>query len=140
MKLVADGGNPLQCRVGVNTAEVVTRSIATGDGHAEYTPIGPTTNLASRMRAVAPVGSTAVSESTRKLCEGYFILKPLGPTRVKCVTDLVNVYEVTGMGPMSVNLAAPSQWGGRPCPPLNGPAATANCRPQAAAIASAASW
>ena len=38
-------------RVGVNTGEVVVRSIATGGGHIEYTPIGHTTNLASRMQA-----------------------------------------------------------------------------------------
>src|SRR5271166_4383160 len=37
-KLVTDGGNPLQCRIGVNTGEVVVRSISTGGGHIEYTP------------------------------------------------------------------------------------------------------
>src|SRR5690242_5587578 len=45
-RLVADGGNPLQCRVGVNTGEVVVRSIATGSAKTEYTPIGHTANLA----------------------------------------------------------------------------------------------
>jgi class 3 adenylate cyclase/predicted ATPase len=103
-KLVADGGNPLQCRVGINTGEVVVRSIATGGGHVEYTPIGHTTNLASRMQAVAPVGSIAVAEPTRKLCEGYFVLKPLGPTKVKGVGEPVNVYEVTGLGPLRTRL------------------------------------
>jgi class 3 adenylate cyclase len=103
-KLIADGGNPLQCRVGINTGEVVVRSIATGKGQAEYTPIGHTTNLASRMQAVAPVGSIAVTESTRKLCEGYFVLKSLGPTRVKGVVEPVNVYEVTGLGPLRTRL------------------------------------
>src|SRR6202046_5183111 len=47
-KLVADGGMPIEARVGVNTGEVVVRSISTGGGHTEYTPIGHTTNLASR--------------------------------------------------------------------------------------------
>jgi class 3 adenylate cyclase len=103
-RLVADGGNPLQCRVGINTGEVVVRSIATGGGQTEYTPIGHTTNLASRMQAVAPVGSVAVAEPTRKLCEGYFALKPLGPTKVKGVTEPVNVYEVTGLGPLRTRL------------------------------------
>jgi class 3 adenylate cyclase/tetratricopeptide (TPR) repeat protein len=103
-KLVGDGGNPLQCRVGINTGEVVVRSIATGKGQAEYTPIGHTTNLASRMQAVAPVGSIAVAESTRKLCEGYFVLKALGPTRVKGVAEPVNVYEVTGLGALRTRL------------------------------------
>ena len=83
---------------------VVVRSIPTGKGQAEYTPIGHTTNLASRMQAVAPVGSIAVAESTRKLCEGYFILKSLGPTRVKGVAEPVNVYEVTGLGPLRTRL------------------------------------
>src|SRR5262249_23100580 len=101
---VADGGNPLQCRVGINTGEVVVRSIATGRGHAEYTPIGHTTNLASRMQAVAPVGSIAIADSTRKLCEGYFIVKSLGPTRVKGVVEPLNVYEVTGLGPLRTRL------------------------------------
>jgi class 3 adenylate cyclase/tetratricopeptide (TPR) repeat protein len=103
-KLVADGGSPLQCRVGINTGEVVVRSISTGAGQTEYTPIGHTTNLASRMQAVAPVGSIAVAEPTRKLVEGYFALKPLGPTKVKGVTDAVNVYEVTGLGPLRTRL------------------------------------
>jgi len=103
-KLVAEGGNPLQCRVGVNTGEVVVRSIATGGGHTEYTPIGHTTNLASRMQAVAPIGSIAVAEPTRNLCEGYFALKPMGPTRIKGLSEPVNVYEVTGLGPLRTRL------------------------------------
>src|SRR5277367_6491931 len=103
-KLVAEGGNPLQCRVGITTGEVVVRSITTGESKTEYTPIGHTTNLASRMQAVAPVGSIAITEATRKLCEGYFVLKPLGPTKVKGVSEPVDVYEVTGMGPLRTRL------------------------------------
>jgi class 3 adenylate cyclase len=103
-KVIADGGIPIEARVGVNTGEVVVRSITTGAGQAEYTPIGHTTNLASRMQAVAPTGSIAVSENSRRLCEGYFILKPRGPTRVKGVSEPVNVYEVTGLGPLRTRL------------------------------------
>jgi hypothetical protein len=62
------------------------------------------TNLASRMQTVAPVGSIAVTETNRKLGEGYFILKPLGPTRLKGVAEPVNVYEVTGLGPLRTRL------------------------------------
>ncbi len=88
-KVVADGSTPIQGRVGINTGEVVVRSIQTGAGQVEYTPIGHTTNLASRMQTAAPVGSIAVSEATRRLCEGYFILKPLGATKVKGVSEPV---------------------------------------------------
>ncbi|HTJ08880.1 MAG TPA: adenylate/guanylate cyclase domain-containing protein [Candidatus Binataceae bacterium] len=103
-KVVADGSSPIQGRVGINTGEVVVRSIQTGAGQVEYTPIGHTTNLASRMQTAAPVGSIAVSENTRRLCEGYFILKPLGPTRVKGLGEPINVYEVTGLGPLRTRL------------------------------------
>ncbi len=103
-KVVADGGTPIQGRIGINTGEVVVRSIQTGAGHVEYTPIGHTNNLASRMQTAAPVGSIAVTEATRKLCEGYFILKPLGATKVKGVSEPVNVYEVTGYGPLRTRL------------------------------------
>jgi class 3 adenylate cyclase len=98
------GNLPIEGRVGVNTGEVVVRSITTGEGQTEYTPIGHTTNLASRMQALAPTGSIAISEQTRKFVEGYFQLKPLGPTRVKGVSEPVNVYEVTGLGPLRTRL------------------------------------
>jgi len=99
-----DGRLPLQARVGVNTGEVVVRSITTGEGQAEYTPIGHTTNLAARMQVLAPIGSIAATEQVRKLCEGYFILRSLGPTRVKGVSELVEVFEVTGLGPLRTRL------------------------------------
>jgi predicted ATPase/class 3 adenylate cyclase len=103
-KVVAEGSTPIQSRVGINTGEVVVRSIQTGAGHVEYTPIGHTTNLASRMQTAAPVGSIAVTAATRKLCEGYFILKPLGATKVKGVSEPVEVFEVTGLGPLRTRL------------------------------------
>jgi class 3 adenylate cyclase/tetratricopeptide (TPR) repeat protein len=103
-RIVANGGNPIQCRVGANTGEVVVRSIATGERHTEYTPIGHTTNLASRMQAVAPVGSIAVSDATRNWCEGYFAFKSLGPTRLRGVPAPIEVHEVTGLGPLRTRL------------------------------------
>ncbi|HYB90352.1 MAG TPA: adenylate/guanylate cyclase domain-containing protein [Candidatus Binataceae bacterium] len=102
-KLREAGNLPIEARVGVNTGEVVVRTISTG-GKSEYTPIGHTANLASRMQALAPTGSIAISEATRKLCEGYFALKALGPTKVKGVAEPVNVYEVTGLGPLRTRL------------------------------------
>ena len=99
-KLVADGGTPLEARVGINTGEVVVRTLTTADGHSEYTPIGHTANLASRMQAIAPTGSVVITEHTRRLVEGYFQLKSRGPTRVKGLAELINVYEVTGLGPL----------------------------------------
>jgi class 3 adenylate cyclase/tetratricopeptide (TPR) repeat protein len=99
-----EGKLPLQARVGVNTGEVVVRSIQTGEAHTEYTPIGHTANLAARMQVLAPIGSIAATEQVRKLCEGYFLFNGLGPTKIKGVSEPVNVYEVTGMGPLRTRL------------------------------------
>jgi class 3 adenylate cyclase len=68
---------PIEGRIGVNTGEVVVRSIATGAGQTEYTPVGHTINLASRMQALAPTGSVVISEQTRKFVEGYFQVESL---------------------------------------------------------------
>jgi AAA ATPase domain/Adenylate and Guanylate cyclase catalytic domain len=95
---------PLQARIDVNTGEVVVRSIQTGETHTEYTPIGHTANLAARMQVLAPIGSIAATEQVRKLCEGYFLFNGLGPTKVKGVSEPVNVYEVTGFGPLRTRL------------------------------------
>src|SRR6516225_8378148 len=99
-KLRLAGNLPVEARVGVNTGEVVVRSITTGQGNVDYAPIGHSTGLAARMQALASTGSIATTDAVRKLCEGYFTFKTLGPTRVKGVTEPVDVYEVTGFGPL----------------------------------------
>jgi class 3 adenylate cyclase len=99
-----EGRLPIQARVGVNTGEVVVRSIATGEGRSEYAPVGHSTGIAARMQALAPIGSIATTEQIRKLCEGYFVFKSLGPTKVKGVSEPVNVYEVTGLGALRTRL------------------------------------
>jgi class 3 adenylate cyclase/predicted ATPase len=97
------GNLPIEARVGINTGEVVAYSVET-DGKVEYRLVGHTANLASRMEALAPTGSIAISEDTRRLVEGYFALKALGPTIVEGVSAPVNVYEVTGLGPLRTRL------------------------------------
>jgi class 3 adenylate cyclase/tetratricopeptide (TPR) repeat protein len=103
-RLRAEKGVNLQVRVGVNTGEVVVRSIKTGEGQTEYTPIGHSISLASRLQTLAAPGSTAISEAMRKLVDGYFALRSLGPARIKGVAEAVNVYEVAGLGPLRTRL------------------------------------
>lgn len=102
-RLRADGRQPIQARVGANTGEVVMRSVSTGE-HAEYVPVGHSTSLAARMQTLAPIGSIAITSATQNLVEGYFQLKALGPARVKGVSEPVEVYEVTGLGPLRTRL------------------------------------
>ncbi|HWJ40807.1 MAG TPA: AAA family ATPase, partial [Candidatus Limnocylindrales bacterium] len=56
------------------------------------------------MQSLARTGTVAVSEQTRKMVEGYFQLKPLGPTRIKGLSEPINVYEVIGLGPLRTRL------------------------------------
>ena len=98
------GQPPLSVRVGVNSGEVVVRSIQTGDAHTEYTPIGHSISLAARLQTLAAPGSVVIGESVRKFVEGYFQLKALGASRIKGVSGPVNVYEVTGLGPLRTRL------------------------------------
>ncbi len=102
--LRAQGSPPVEIRVGLNTGEVVVRSIRTDDAHTEYTPIGHSMSLAARMQTLAPTGSIVITEQTQKLTAGYFELKALGPARIKGVSDPINVYEVLGIGPLRTRL------------------------------------
>ena len=65
--------------------------------HADR-PYGRTVNLVSRLDTVASAGSVAISEYTRKLVEGFFELRPLGPMGVKGISEHVNKYEAAGLG------------------------------------------
>ena len=90
----------------MNTGEVVVRPIKTGERQTEYTPIGHTVNLASRIQSVANAGAIVISDSTRNLVEGYFALRSMGLTRVKGINEPISVYEVTGLGPLRTRLGA----------------------------------
>ena len=103
-RLRAGKGMNLQVRVGVNVGDVVVRSIQTGERQVEYTPIGHSISLASRLQTLANPGSIAISDGLRKLVEGYFTLKALGPARIKGSSEPLNVYEVLGLGPLRTRL------------------------------------
>jgi len=81
-KLRLEKGVNLQHRVGVNTGEVVVRSIRKDDLHTDYVPVGHSTSLAARMQNLATPGSILVTEHTYKLTEGYFECKPLGAAQM----------------------------------------------------------
>jgi class 3 adenylate cyclase/predicted ATPase len=104
-------GVPLQIRVGINTGEVVLRSIHKDDLHTDYVPVGHSTNLAARMEGLANPGSIVVSEQTYRLTEGYFAFTALGAVQVKGLEEAVNVYEVLGVGPLRTKLQVAARRG-----------------------------
>src|SRR5215813_6190201 len=98
-------GINVQVRVGLNSGEVVVRAIGS-DLHMDYTAVGQTTHLASRMEQLASPGSILLTPSTLELVEGYVAVKPLGPVPVKGLSEPVEVYEATGTGPARTRLQA----------------------------------
>src|SRR5712692_8550595 len=98
-------------RVGLNTGEVVVRSIRKDDLHTDYVPVGHSTNLAARMEQLANPGTIVVSAYTHRLTDGYFAFKDLGPTQVKGVEEPLNIYEVLGVGPLRTRLQVSARRG-----------------------------
>src|SRR6267142_4147367 len=95
----------VKIRVGLNSGEVVVRAIGS-DLHMDYTAVGQTTHLAARMEQIARPGAILVTADTLKLAEGYVDVTPLGLVPVKGVTDPVEVFEITGAGPVRRRLQA----------------------------------
>ena len=75
-------GLDVQIRVGLNSGEVVVRSIGS-DLRMDYSAIGQTTHLAARMEQFARPGTTLMTAEVLRLAEGYVAVKPLGPVAVK---------------------------------------------------------
>ena len=90
-------GAPISIRVGLNSGEVVVRSIET-DLHMDYSAVGQTTHLASRMEQAATPGSILVTAGTAALVDGYVVLEPLGPMRIKGLGAPIEVFEIVRAG------------------------------------------
>jgi class 3 adenylate cyclase len=88
-------GVPIQIRVGMNSGEVVVRSIGS-DLRMDYTAVGQTTHLAARMEQMARPGAILVTAETLRLAEGFVAVQPLGLRPVKGLTAPVEVFELAG--------------------------------------------
>jgi tetratricopeptide (TPR) repeat protein len=86
-------GVPIHIRVGLNSGEVVVRSIGS-DLHMDYTAVGQTTHLAARLEQMAMPGSALMSLNMLGLVEGYVVVKPLGPRPIKGLEAPLEVYEL----------------------------------------------
>jgi class 3 adenylate cyclase/tetratricopeptide (TPR) repeat protein len=98
-------GVTVQARVGLNSGEVVVRTISS-DLHMDYTAVGQTTHLAARMEQLATPGTTLLTADTLRLVEGYVEVKPLGAMPVKGLPAPVETYELTGAGARRSRLSA----------------------------------
>src|SRR5262249_61468005 len=82
--LLRAAGPRVQIRAGLNSGEVVVRSIGS-DLHMDYAAVGQTTPLAARMEQTALPGSILLAADTLRLVEDYVQVRALGPIPLKGV-------------------------------------------------------
>jgi class 3 adenylate cyclase/tetratricopeptide (TPR) repeat protein len=88
-------GTPMTIRVGINSGEIVVSSI-NNDLYMDYTVVGQTAHLASRMERLAEPGTILLTPATLALAEDFVHVHSLGPRRVKGLSEPLTVYELAG--------------------------------------------
>ncbi|MBI5442478.1 MAG: AAA family ATPase, partial [Deltaproteobacteria bacterium] len=100
-----DNGAEFRMRIGLNSGPVIVGRIG-DDLRMDYTAIGDTTNLASRMQSLAEPGSNLVSANTCRAVSGFFELESLGKRTIKGKEAPQEVYRLLGPGVAQTRLAA----------------------------------
>ncbi|HEX5809020.1 MAG TPA: adenylate/guanylate cyclase domain-containing protein, partial [Anaerolineales bacterium] len=88
----------IQLRIGINTGPAL---LGTVGSTGEYTAIGDTVNLASRIEHAAPLGGILMSHDSYRHVRGIFDVTQLEPINVKGKSEPIQVYTVNGIKPRS---------------------------------------
>jgi adenylate cyclase len=88
-------GNPLLAAVGISihTGIVVAGNVGS-QTKMEYTVIGDSVNLTSRLNGLAGGGEVVVSQEVYDVIQSTVVTQSLGPHKVKGKNTMVNVYKV----------------------------------------------
>ena len=92
-------------RIGINSGQVIVGSIG-DDLRMDYTAVGDTTNLASRMEGMASPGTICVSGNTQRLTRDFFEFKSLGKVEVKGKEEPKEAFELIKTGEVETRIGA----------------------------------
>jgi len=104
-KIKKDFGADFKMRIGLNSGPVIVGSIG-DDLRMDYTAVGDTSNLASRIENMARPGTSLVSKHTHKLSRDFFEFKSLGKVEVKGKKESQEVFELIKTGEVDSRIAA----------------------------------
>jgi class 3 adenylate cyclase/tetratricopeptide (TPR) repeat protein len=90
-------GIEFDMHIGLNSGLVMVGKIG-DDLTMEYTAMGDTVNLASRVATAAQPGVILLSENTHRLTEGYFDFLPPNEIQVKGKKEALKAYQLVGPG------------------------------------------
>jgi adenylate cyclase len=91
-----EGGPHLRIRIGINSGKAVAGEIGSIN-KKEYTVLGDTVNIASRLESsVATPMTVVIGEYTQELVKDEFQCRPLGVKELKGKEKVVAAYEVVG--------------------------------------------
>ncbi len=92
--VLRDNGEPIQFRVGLNWGQVIVGSIGAAE-RLEYTVIGDTVNVASRMGGLGEGGEVILSSGTFKHLGKEFVFDEMGEREVKGVSQPIRCGRVS---------------------------------------------
>ena len=104
-KIKNDSGIDFKMRVGLNSGPVIVGAIG-DDLRMDYTAVGDTTNLASRMENMARPDTILVSGHTHRLARNFFEFKSLGKIEVKGKKEPQEVFELIKVGEVDTRIGA----------------------------------
>ena len=83
--------NPLNIRVGINSGECTVGNFGS-EKRLDYTVIGGTVNLASRLESKSPIGQILISEKTKSLIINEIDCKKYDEIKVKGFKEDINTF------------------------------------------------